>query len=112
MRVAVLLALLTACKEPAPPPALPPAPPAAREAAPAATGESPAARGESPAAGARAACFDAWLAARHLNQFGDPPGTVYAGGTPLFDEAASTPRDRLRLLLAKHPGLEQACPER
>ncbi|MDP3963860.1 MAG: hypothetical protein Q8Q39_05185 [bacterium] len=27
-----------------------------------------------------------WLAAENLNEYGDPQGTFYAGGTPLFDE--------------------------
>ena len=55
-------------------------------------------------------CADAWLKAHGLNEFGDPVGTVYAGGTPLFDEAAGRQRDRLEVLRAKHLELRTACP--
>src|SRR5258706_447546 len=33
-----------------------------------------------------ASCVERWLAERDLNQYGDPAGTMYTGGTPLFDE--------------------------
>jgi hypothetical protein len=80
---ATLLALLIAsCKAPAPP------------AAPAA---------------AAASCLDQQLAARGLNEFGDPPGTMYAGGTPLFDEASGKRVDRKEYVLRKHPDLARAC---
>ena len=88
MRRAVLLAFLTACRQPSP-------------------AASP---GSTPAPGSRAACVDAQLGARHLNAYGDPPDTVYAGGSPLFDEKTSATRDRLAFVLAKHPEIEQACP--
>ena len=58
-----------------------------------------------------ASCVDLWLAQRDLNQFGDPVGTVYAGGTPLFDEKTGRSTDRMEHLLRKHPQLQQACPE-
>ena len=55
--------------------------------APAAAGAG--ASGTAPAAGdvsARAqACLEAQLARQGLNAYGDPPDTVYAGGTPLFN---------------------------
>ena len=63
-----------------------------------------------PALSAAAGCVDAQLAARGLNQYGDPPDTVYTGGSPLFDEKTSATRDRLAFVLAKHPEIEQACP--
>jgi len=56
-------------------------------------------------------CGDVWLAQRDLNHFGDPNGTVYAGGTPLFDERTGRSTDRMEHLLRKHPQLQQACPE-
>ena len=58
-----------------------------------------------------ASCVDLWLAQRDLNQFGDPVGAVYAGGTPLFDEKTGRSTDRMEHLLRKHPQLQQACPE-
>lgn len=56
-------------------------------------------------------CIDRWLAQRELNQYGDPVGTVYAGGTPLFDEKTGRTTDRIQHLAGKHPELQQACPE-
>jgi len=58
----------------------------------------------------RESCLDAWLAQRGLNAYGDPPGTMYMGGTPLFDEATGERRDRVAYLIAKLPELAKACP--
>jgi hypothetical protein len=55
-------------------------------------------------------CVEQWLAQRDLNQFGDPVGTMYAGGTPLFDERTGHSTDRLQHLVRRHPELQQACP--
>ena len=55
-------------------------------------------------------CEDAWLAAHHLNEYGDPPGTLYAGGTPLFDEKTGKRTDRHQLLYKNQPSLRAACP--
>jgi hypothetical protein len=54
-------------------------------------------------------CLDRQLAAKGLNPFGDPAGTMYAGGTPLFDEKTgrSTPRDQY--VFAKHADIARAC---
>jgi len=54
-------------------------------------------------------CLDRQLAAKGLNPFGDPEGTMYAGGTPLFDEKTGrmTPRDPY--VLARHPDIARAC---
>ena len=56
-------------------------------------------------------CIDLWLTQRDLNQYGDPVGTMYAGGTPLFDEKTGRTTDRVQHLLRKHPELQRACPE-
>jgi hypothetical protein len=56
-----------------------------------------------------AACVDAQLSAKGLNQFGDPPETAYAGGTPLFDEKSGKSRDRLEFVLAHRPDVAAAC---
>ncbi len=82
-RWATLLAILAApCREE--PPAAPP-PPAAQS------------------------CIDRELAARGLNAYGDPPGTVYAGGTPLFDEKTGRSTPRERYVLERHPEIARAC---
>ena len=57
-----------------------------------------------------ASCIDLWLAQHDFNQFGDPAGTMYTGGTPLFDERTGQTTNRIDYLLRKHPELQQACP--
>ena len=51
--------------------------------------------------------IDAWLFANKLNQYGDPEGTVYAGGTPLFDESTGMTKDRHEYVLEKYPQLKK-----
>ena len=63
-----------------------------------------------PAKSALESCVDARLAALGLNEFGDKPGTVYAGGTPLFDEKSGKSTPRLDYVLARHADLAAACP--
>ena len=85
MRALALALLVAACKEA--PPAAPPPPP-----------------------DAGSACVDRELSQRGLNQYGDPPGTVYAGGTPLFDEKSGRTRDRIEHVLSRHPEIAKVCP--
>jgi len=47
--------------------------------------------------------IDSWLEAHNLNEFGDPHGSMYAGGTPLFDERTGKATDRLEYLMKKFP---------
>ncbi len=56
-----------------------------------------------------AACVDAQLSAKGLNTYGDPPATVYAGGTPLFDEKTGKSTDRMEFVLARHADIAAAC---
>lgn len=49
--------------------------------------------------------IEKWLKAEGKNEYGDPPGTLYAGGTPLFDERTGRVRDRFEYILDKHPHL-------
>ncbi len=49
--------------------------------------------------------IDAWLAEQGLNQFGDPKETVYAGGSPLFDEKTGETADRYVYIITRHPEL-------
>lgn len=55
------------------------------------------------------ACVDAFLAEKDLNEYGDPKGTMYAGGTPLFDESTGRSMDRIDYVLLKHPELRERC---
>jgi hypothetical protein len=58
------------------------------------------------------ACVDRWLADRELDRYGSPIGTLYAGGSPLFDEATGTTTSRVEYVYAKHPDARQACGSR
>ncbi|MFL5318006.1 MAG: hypothetical protein ACJ790_00015 [Myxococcaceae bacterium] len=54
-------------------------------------------------------CVNGWLKSRHLDDFGNPEGTVYAGGSPLFDESTGATKDRLTYVYEKHPDAKAAC---
>ncbi len=58
---------------------------------------------------AEEACVDAWISKNHLDPYGSPEGTLYAGGTPLFNEATGERTDRLEYIYAHHPDVKQAC---
>lgn len=49
--------------------------------------------------------IDDWLGAYadSLNDYGDPKGTMYAGGTPLFNETQGKPVTKYEYIVAKHP---------
>lgn len=47
--------------------------------------------------------IDIWLQSNNFNTYGDPFGTVYPGGTPLFDEETGKRESRLQYLLRKYP---------
>lgn len=49
--------------------------------------------------------IEAWIREHGRNEFGDPPGTMYAGGTPLFDERTGQRKDRYEYILERHPEL-------
>ena len=54
-------------------------------------------------------CIDRELLSRGLNEFGDPPGTMYTGGTPLFDEKTGRTIPREEYISARHPEIARAC---
>lgn len=54
-------------------------------------------------------CLDRELQAKGLNQFGDPPDTVYAGGTPLFDEKTGRSTPREQYVFSRRPEIARAC---
>lgn len=49
--------------------------------------------------------IDRWIRENNRNQFGDKKDTVYAGGTPLFNEMTGRALDRYEYILKKHPEL-------
>lgn len=70
---------------------------------------TPAASSAKPSREAEEACVDQWLATRGLDRYGGQAGTMYAGGTPLFDERTGERRDRLRYVYAQHPTARETC---
>jgi len=96
---------------PAPPEKAPVAAPAATPApTPAATpAPTPKAAPAKPSREAEEACVDQWLAARGLDRYGGPAGTMYAGGTPLFDERTGARKDRLEHVYKLHPAARDTC---
>ena len=62
-----------------------------------------------PAPAQQQSCLDRELSKRGLNQFGDPPATMYPGGTPLFDEATGRRTDREAYVFTRHPDIAKAC---
>jgi hypothetical protein len=51
--------------------------------------------------------IDRWIKEKGRNPYGDPKDTVYAGGTPLFDERTGRTRDRYDYILEQHPELRK-----
>jgi hypothetical protein len=51
--------------------------------------------------------IDEWIARHGLNDYGDPPGTMYRGGSPLFDERTGVLKDRYLYILEHHPELKE-----
>ncbi|PTL85410.1 hypothetical protein [Vitiosangium sp. GDMCC 1.1324] len=58
------------------------------------------------------ACVDRWLQEHKLDNYGHPEGTMYAGGTPLFNEATGETRDRLEYVFSRQPEARKACAEK
>ncbi|MCS6777768.1 MAG: hypothetical protein RMJ43_11745 [Chloroherpetonaceae bacterium] len=46
--------------------------------------------------------IDEMIRKHGLNEYGDPVGTVYAGGNPLFDMATGKMKDRYEYILERH----------
>jgi hypothetical protein len=116
----VLAAALLACPkekaavkktEPTPDPS-PAAPDARAQGGSGGTSESPQldrSAGSTPALRDEEICVDRWLSERKLDRYGSPQGTMYAGGTPLFNEATGKQVDRLEHVYKKHPEARAAC---
>jgi len=58
---------------------------------------------------AQEACVDRWLKSNGLDAYGNAEGTMYAGGTPLFDERTGEARDRLDYVFQRKPEARKAC---
>ena len=54
-------------------------------------------------------CVEKWLKGHGLDAYGNPQGTMYAGGTPTFDEATGKPVDRWTLVARHRPEALQSC---
>jgi hypothetical protein len=54
-------------------------------------------------------CVDGWLKSHNLDRYGSPSGTMYAGGTPLFDERTGENRDRMEFVFGRQPEAKKAC---
>ena len=46
--------------------------------------------------------IDEMIKKKNLNEFGDPKDTMYAGGTPLFNERTGQMLDRYAYIVNKH----------
>ena len=47
--------------------------------------------------------IEAWIKENDLNRYGDPKGTFYTGGTPLFNEKTGISIDKYEYILKNHP---------
>ena|SRR5215469_4924031 len=54
-------------------------------------------------------CVEKWLKGHGLDAYGNPQGTMYAGGTPTFDEATGKSVDRWTLVAKNRPEALQSC---
>jgi hypothetical protein len=54
-------------------------------------------------------CLNQWLKSKKLDEFGHPEGTMYAGGSPLFNEVTGESRDRLEYVYSRQPEAKKAC---
>lgn len=58
---------------------------------------------------AQEACVDRWLQSNGLDRYGNAEGTMYAGGTPLFDERTGESTDRLDYVFQRKPEARKVC---
>ena len=54
--------------------------------------------------------MDRWLQEHKLDRYGHPEGTMFTGGSPLFNEATGEATDRLAYVFARQPDALKACP--
>ncbi len=58
---------------------------------------------------AQGECVDRWLKGHGLDTYGNPEGTMYAGGSPTFDERTGKTVDRWSLVARNRPEALQSC---
>ena len=111
----VLLLAAAACRPSTPHEASAPPPP---RSPPAAARPSPSAERSAPAPvaapriqldGKQTECVERWLKGHVLDDYGNPQGTMYAGGTPTFDESTGRSVDRWTLVAKNRPEALQSC---
>jgi hypothetical protein len=92
------------------------APAPAQPAAPAARPQSPAEKSPGPTASPalrvtpqQTECVERWLKGHGLDAYGNPQGTMYAGGTPTFDETTGRSVDRWTLVMKNRPEALSSC---
>ena len=59
--------------------------------------------------GERERCLDRELTRRGLNEYGDPSGTTYPEGSPLYDVITKSSTDRFSFVAKRHPDIGVAC---
>jgi hypothetical protein len=110
-----LAALTAGCAKPDPPATTPAPAPPSKTSEPSAPPPAAPAPSEPSSERARAsreaeeACVDKWLAEHKLDPYGNPDGTMYAGGTPLFNERTGETVDRLDYVYKRQPLARAAC---
>lgn len=93
------------------------APPPPQSAPPAARPTPPAERAAPPPVSAsriqpdpkQTECVERWLKGHGLDDYGNPHGTMYTGGTPTFDETTGRSVDRWILVAKNRPEALQSC---
>lgn len=58
---------------------------------------------------AQEACVDKWLKGKKLDRYGHDEGTMYAGGSPIFNEMTGEARERLDYVYERKPEAKKAC---
>jgi hypothetical protein len=58
---------------------------------------------------AQESCLDKWLQDKKLDRYGHAEGTMYAGGSPLFNEMTGESKDRLEYVYQRQPEAKKVC---
>lgn len=59
--------------------------------------------GSGPVGAAERAAIERWISAKGLDRYGNPSGTMYAGGSPTFNMATGVTTDRFEYIAMNHP---------
>jgi hypothetical protein len=54
-------------------------------------------------------CIDKWLKGKKMDRYGHDEGTMYAGGSPIFNEMTGEARERLDYVYERQPDAKKAC---